>query len=84
MELINPIIYDADEVSIQYILLKMQMKSIRDSSHMTQKDVSDRSGLSTKCISDIESYKVGNPTLLSMMKYLQVLGYELHIRKTVI
>ena len=51
---------------------------------MTQKDVSSLSGLSTQCISDIESERTGNPTFKSIVKYLDVLGYEICFREKTI
>lgn len=75
-----PIVYEKDETSINRVLFKMQIKTSRSIRKMTQKDISDLTGLSMKCVSDIESFKSGNPTLTSIIKYLDVLGYELMIK----
>lgn len=62
-------------------LTKIELAGLRKAQKMTQKDMSSLSGLSTQCISDIESEKTGNPTFKSIMKYLDVLGYEICFRK---
>ena len=54
--------------------------SSRKAKHLTQKDISDKSGLSVKCISDIENVDNGNPTMKSLIKYLDALGFELYFQ----
>lgn len=68
----------------QYIskrLTKMQLSSLRKSKRLTQKDLSLITGLSVQCISDIESESGGNPTLKSLIKYLDSLGYEIYFKE---
>lgn len=68
----------------QYIskrLTKMELSSMRKSRGISQKDLSKISGLSVQCISDIESINNGNPTLRSLIKYLDCLGYEITFQK---
>lgn len=68
----------------QYIsrrLTKMELSSMRKSRGITQKELSKVSGLSVQCISDIESENSGNPTLRSLIKYLECLGYEIAFQK---
>ena len=68
----------------QYIskrLTKMQLSDLRKSKGLSQKAMSELSGLSVQCISDIESANSGNPTLRSMIKYLECLGYEMTFQK---
>lgn len=65
-------------------LTKMELGELRRMTKITQKDMSRLSGLSTQCISDIESEKSGNPTFKSIVKYLDVLGYEICFRKKII
>lgn len=62
-------------------LTKMQLSELRKSKGLSQKAMSDLSGLSVQCISDIESSNSGNPTLRSMIKYLECLGYEMAFQK---
>ena len=61
-------------------LTKMQLADLRKAKHLTQKDISDKSGLSVKCISDIENVDNGNPTMKSLIKYLDALGFELYFQ----
>lgn len=61
-------------------LLRMQLADIRKSKHLSQKQVSELSGLSESCISNIESGEQSSPTLRSLMRYLDALGIELYIR----
>lgn len=71
----------------QYIskrLTKMQLSELRKSKGLSQKAMSELSGLSIQCISDIESSNSGNPTLRSMIKYLECLGYEMTFQKKTI
>ena len=82
--LINPMIFDGPEDRAErYIsqrLTKMELGDIRRRCKMTQKEMSNLSGLSTQCISDIESERTGNPTFRSIQKYLDVLGFEICFR----
>ena len=81
----NPIIiYGSVEQYISKRLTKMQLSDIRKLKHLTQKELSALSGLSVQCISDIENVTSGNPTLNSLVKYLDTLGFEIAFqRKTV-
>lgn len=87
-ELFAPMIFDTPEEKankfISHRLTKMELGELRRRARITQKDLSIISGLSTQCISDIESEKAGNPTFRSIQKYLDVLGYEICFRPKVI
>lgn len=68
----------------QYIdrkLTKMELAGMRKSRHLTQKQVADATGLSIRCVSDIESESDGNPTLKNLIKYLDCMGYEICFQK---
>lgn len=84
--IIEPFIIDTSTVPVEterYIasrLSKMEIAEIRKSMKLTQKQLSEISGLSTQCISDIENDS-GNPTLKSLVKYLTALGHELSFKK---
>ena len=81
-ELIEPMIFsDPLEEYISKRLTKMQLGSLRRSKRITQKEMSALTGLSIQCISDIESENSGNPTLRSIIKYLDCLGYELYFQR---
>lgn len=77
-ELINP---DESEEFISKRLSKMELSMIRKSKGISQKEMSKVSGLSTQCISDIENPNGGNPTLKSLVRYLECLGYEISFKK---
>lgn len=81
--LIDPFIYNSDPVErfINTRLTKMQLSDLRKIKHLTQKDVATMTGLSVQCISDIESESSGNPTLKSLIKYLDCLGFEIAFQK---
>ena len=68
---------DNTDFLIQDKLIRMQLTDLRKAKHLTQKDVSDKTGLSLQCISDIENANGGNPTLKSLIKYLECLGLEI-------
>lgn len=77
---------DADTEKEQYIsriLTKMELAELRKSKGLSQKELSALSGLSVQCISDIENSSSGNPTLKSITRYLDSLGYEMLFRKKV-
>ena len=85
---VEPMYFDSPEEKadrfISQRLTKMELGDLRRMSRMTQKEMSSLSGLSTQCISDIESEKAGNPTFRSIQKYLDVLGYEICFRRKTI
>lgn len=62
-------------------LTKMELVEIRKAKGLSQKELSTISGLSVQCISDIENASSGNPTLRSITKYLDSLGYEMMFKK---
>lgn len=82
--IICPVIFDTPEAKadrfISQRLTKMELGDLRRRARITQKELSELSGLSTQCISDIESEKSGNPTFRSIVKYLDVLGFEICFR----
>ena len=61
-------------------LIRMQLSNIRRSKHITQKQLSEASGLSESCISNIESGADSSPTLRSLIRYTSALGIELYIK----
>jgi DNA-binding XRE family transcriptional regulator len=65
-------------------LAKIQLCGLRRMKRITQKEMSEVTGLSVQCISDIENEDNGNPTLKSMIKYLDCLGYEISFQKKTI
>lgn len=77
-ELIEP---DNTEEFISKRLTKMELSALRKSKGISQKEMSKVSGLSTQCISDIENPNGGNPTLKSIVRYLECLGYEISFQK---
>ena len=78
-----PIIFVGDKVELELsrIETNYQLHTIRKRHRMSQRQVSELTGLSVKCISDIESINNGNPTLKSIMKFLDCFGYEVVIKK---
>lgn len=79
----EPIVFvdDPIDIAMNTILNKMELSLLRKSFKMTQKDVSNATGLSIQCISDIESINGGNPTLKSLIRYLNCFGYDLKFVK---
>lgn len=62
-------------------LTRMQLSSLRKSKGLTQKDIQESTGLSLTCISNIESGEGTSPTLKSIVKYLDAIGYEMTFKK---
>ena len=79
----DPVIFVDDPINIfmDTMITKMDLSRLRKSNKLTQKDVSNATGLSIQCISDIESANGGNPTLKSIIRYLNCFGYELYFKK---
>lgn len=78
------IINDPTEQYISKRITKIQLTELRKQNKLTQKELASISGLSIKCISDIENENCGNPTLKSLIKYLDCLGYEICFQKKTI
>lgn len=70
------------EVFIQDKFIRMRLTKIRKSRCITQKQLSEMSGLSTNTISNIESGD-NTYTLRSLIRYADALGYEINIDKKV-
>ena len=62
-------------------LTKMQLVDLRKAKHLTQKQMSEISGLSTSCISNIESGENNSPTLRSLIRYASALDVNIFIGK---
>ena len=67
------------EFLIQDKLIRMQLTDIRKSKHLTQKQMSELSGLSASCISNIESGENSSPTLRSLIRYANALEVNIFI-----
>ena len=67
------------ECSIQDKLIRMQLADIRKSKHLTQEELSEKSGLSKSCISNIESGDNSSPTLRSLIRYVNALGVNIFV-----
>ena len=61
-------------------LLRMELTNLRKSKHMTQKQLSELSGLSESCISNIESGSDSSPTLRSLIRYTTALGIDIYVK----
>ena len=61
-------------------LFRMQLADMRKQKHLTQQQLSEISGLSTSCISNIESGEDTSPTMRSIMRYASALGIEIYIK----
>ena len=61
-------------------ILRMELTNLRKSKHMTQKQLSELSGLSESCISNIESGSDSSPTLRSLIRYTTALGIDIYVK----
>ena len=71
---------DNTDIMVADKLLRMQLTNIRKSTHMTQDQLSKKTGLSKSCISNIESGEQSSPTLRSLIRYANGIGVELYIK----
>ena len=62
-------------------LVRLQLSNLRKSSGLTQKEIREKTGLSLTCISNIENGDDTAPTLKSIVKYLDAIGYEMSFTK---
>jgi len=72
----------ADEFDKEYAFRK-KMVLARKAAGLTQKELQQVSGLDQKAISRIEVDQKTSPSVKTLMKYLNALGYELDIVKAV-
>ena len=72
---------DKNDEDIYSNLIRMQMVNLRKSKGLTQKQLSEMSGLSQKSISNIESEDGSSPTLRSIIKYLHTLNSDIYIKE---
>lgn len=70
------------DIYIQDKFIRTRLASIRKSKGLTQKQLSEITGLSTTTISNIESGD-NSYTLRSLIRYAEALGYEINIDKKV-
>ena len=70
------------DVYLQDKFIRTMLASIRKSKGLTQKQLSDMTGLSTTTISNIESGE-NSYTLRSLIRCAEALGYEINIDKKV-
>lgn len=70
------------DVYLQDKFIRTRLASIRKSKGLTQKQLSDMTGLSTTTISNIESGE-NSYTLRSLIRCAEALGYEINIDKKV-
>jgi transcriptional regulator with XRE-family HTH domain len=70
------------EVYLQDKFIRTRLANIRKSKGLTQKELSDISGLSIATISNIE-FGENSYTLRSLIKCAEALGYEINIDKKV-
>ena len=69
------------ELFLAEMAFKQELIDARKSQSMTQKDISNMTGLSQQAVSRLE--KSASGTLKTMLKYLNSLGYTLSIKKIV-
>lgn len=62
-------------------LLRMELTNIRKSKGLTQKQLSEKCGLSTSTISSIETSELKSTSLRSLIAYTTALGVELYIKE---
>ena len=72
---------DNTDFLIQDKLIRMQLTDLRKAKHLTQKQMSEISGLSTSCISNIESGENNSSTLRSLIRYASALFVKIFIGK---
>ena len=70
------------DIYLQDKFIRTRLASIRKSKGLTQKQLSDMTGLSTTTISNIESGD-NSYTLRSLIRCAEALGYEINIDKKV-
>ena len=68
------------EVFLEDNFIRKALKDARKSKHLSQKELSDISGLSITTISNIESGD-GSPTLRSLILYATAVGYNIQVKR---
>ena len=68
------------DILIDTKLLRSELTELRKSKHLTQSQVSQKSGLSRSTISNIESGEEKGVTLASILKYARAIDCSLFIK----
>ena len=68
------------EVFLEDKFLRQALRNARVSRHLTQQQIAEKAGLSAATISSIETGD-GSPTLRSLIRYANALGYGFKLRK---
>ena len=61
--------------------MNIDFRKLRENKNLTQKEVSDQSGLTVQTIVRLEQGK-GNPTIKTISKLLKLYGYKIVIKRT--
>lgn len=86
-KIIEELISEDENLRKQHELFKAEMAfkqeiiNARKAESLTQKDISDKTGLSQQAVSRLE--KGAGGTIETIIKYLDSMGYSLSIRKTI-
>jgi len=75
--------FAADEFDKEYAFRKKVVLA-RKAAGLTQKELEKISGLDQRAISRIEVAEKTSPSIKTLMKYLNALGYELDVVKAVV
>lgn len=76
----NTVAINNSNAEISDSLIRLQLLGIRKAKHLTQKQMSELSGLSESCISNMENPNgQSSPTVRSLIRYATALGIELYI-----
>lgn len=68
------------DILIDTQLLRSELTELRKSKHLTQSQVSQKSGLSRSTISNIESGEEKGVTLASILKYARAIDCSLFVK----
>lgn len=68
------------DILIDIQLLRSELTELRKSKHLTQSQVSQKSGLSRSTISNIESGEEKGVTLASILKYARAIDCSLFVK----
>ena len=83
----NEILESNEDLKKDYLLkekeyeLKLKLANLRKENNISQNELKKKTGLTQQSISRIETNKDVSPTLNTLIKYLDVLGYDIDFRQ---
>lgn len=84
---ISEILESDENIKREYLLkekeyeIKLKLAKLRRENNISQNELKEKTGLTQQSISRIETSKEVSPTLSTLIKYLDILGYDIDFKQ---